>query len=451
MAVANDGKSAMSISRLIRSVLSACRRFHAAHRQGWAIGGLLLWGVLIVGCRTATPEPEYDRPLPAGESALMRLFDPEDWPDLRHAYRQSGEGLRQAVDRSAGWFQAPSTREHFPVPGVAHVTHRRAELSVKVFRHLLADSPTAAAFEQAMRENFDCYMSVGWNGEGVVLFTGYYTPIFRASRERTDVYRHPLYKRPDDLVTDPQTGEPRGRRVDGDLEPYPTREEIEQQNLLAGNELVWLEDKFDAYIIQIQGSAKLEMTDGSEMFIGYAGKTDRPYASVGRALIEEGRIDPEQLSVPGLREYFNQHPDELNTYLYRNESYVFFREYDGSNWPAGSLGFPVTPLRTVATDKALFPRGSVVFVETQAPRADDPRQVEPFERFMLDQDTGGAITAPGRADLYMGIGEQAGQRAGRQYQEGRLYYFCLKIDRMRQWQRELERERPAVAAAASDG
>jgi membrane-bound lytic murein transglycosylase A len=346
------------------------------------------------------------------------------------------------VDRSAAWFQAPSTKAHFPVPGVEHVTHQRAALSVKAFRALLGEAKTAPHFEQLLQDNFDCFMSVGWNGEGVVLFTGYFTPVYRASRERTAVYRYPLYKRPDDLVTDPATGKPLGRKVGDDTEPYPTRREIEEQQLLAGQELAWLPSKFDAYIIHVQGSAKLQLEDGGVMYVGYAGKTDRPYYGLGQAMLDDAKVEPERLSVPAIRAYFNEHPEELDDYLYRNESYVFFREYDGANWPAGSLGFAVTPLRSVATDKRIFPRASVVIAETRVPSLRDPMQTVPFTQFMLDQDTGGAIQAPGRGDLYMGIGHQAEHRAGRQYQEGRLYYFFLKTSKMLEWQQRL-RETPS--------
>ena len=103
----------------------------------------------------------------------------------------------------------------------------------------------------------------------------------------------------------------------------------------------------------------------------------------------------------------------------QNERFVFFRETDAEGWPSGSLGFQVEPKRSLATDKSIFPRGGFVFVETLV-------NGEPVAQWMLDQDTGGAIRAPGRADLYLGAGNRATALAGEQAEEGQLYYFFLK-------------------------
>ena len=220
-----------------------------------------------------------------------------------------------------------------------------------------------------------------------------------------------------------ETGEPIGQRLpNGRIGRYPTRREIETTNMFEGNELVWVETPLDAYVIQVNGSAKLRMPDGSIEFIGYDGKTDRRYTGLGTTLYDAGHITKKDL--PGIYDLYERNPDVVVEGMRENESYVFFRPYDGSAWPSGSLGRQVTGRASLATDKDVYPRGCVVFVDTEGV-AVSGNEV-PIQRFMLDQDTGGAIRAPGRADIYMGEGDEAETLAGGQYAEGRLYYFFLR-------------------------
>ena len=164
----------------------------------------------------------------------------------------------------------------------------------------------------------------------------------------------------------------------------------------------------------------------SHLVNGYAGKPDRPYTGLGRSMVDSGYLQESELSLPAIRRAWQRDPDGIEELIHRNENYVFFQEYSGDSWPAGSLGVPVTAERSLATDKTIFPRGSIVLVDTDAVTlSSGPR---PFVQFMLDQDTGGAINAPGRADIFMGIGATAEILAGGQYAEGRMYYFFLKPD-----------------------
>jgi membrane-bound lytic murein transglycosylase A len=376
---------------------------------------------VLAGCKS-TP-PDYTRQLRPGQSALVRVRGGENIPDPAKAYRMRDRGLLEAIDKSLGWFKAPSSKKYFPFERI--VTHEQAEASLVAFRSILVNSRDAFEFREELWRLFTIYRSVGWNGEGTVLYTGYYAPEFPASRTRTSRFRYPLYKRPADLVTDPDTGEPRGRKFEnGTVGPYPTRKEIEQSGMLQGTELVWLEDPLSAYIVHVNGSAKLNMMDGTVLHVGYNGKTDREYSGLGGALVEAGLIRPERLGLPAVRDAYRRHPDRVVELMYENESYVFFTEYDGGNWPAGSLGVRVTGRSSLATDKRIYPRGGVVMVNTTIFPPSGRKQE--FVRFMLDQDTGGAIRAPGRADIFMGVGSQAEQVAGRQYAEGTLFYFILR-------------------------
>jgi len=385
------------------------------------------------------PKPEYARPLPPGASALRKL-DPSDWPDLRYALPMD-DGFVAATKRSLSWFAKPSSKNFYPLDGISH---DQARASVFALPTIAWESASASggtgtgpteAFMGRMREEFDIHTSVGWDGSGTLLFTGYYSPIFSASKTRTAEYRFPLYKRPADLVADPLTGEVKGKQTGNAITAYPTRHELETSNALTGSELVFLKSRLDAYIVEVQGSAKLTMTDGSTMLIGFAGSNGREYTSLGRMLADEGKIDKDSISLPIIRDYFRDHPNELDGYIRRNDRFVFFTTYSETDWPAGSLGVKVEPRRSIATDKAIFPRGMATLVVTKTPQSafSGPKEVKPFHQLMMDQDTGGAIRAPGRGDLYFGIGPDAEAIAGRQVAEGRLYYFILKPDRVASW------------------
>ena len=390
------------------------------------LSALVLFGH---GCRRArqyhehelpATKPDYGRPLPPGAPAL-RLCAPSEVPDFS-ADLGDKTPIIEAIGHNLAYMAKPSSKAHFPVQGI---THERVARSLEELRRILKEAKTPEELDRMVREKFDVYISVGWDGSGTVLFTGYCSPVFEASRTRTGEFIHPLYKLPEDLAKGPD-GEPLGRRKpDGAMEPYPTRAEIEKGRLLDGKglELVWLKDKFEAYIVHIQGSAILKLSDGAEMMVGYAGKTDRKYVSVGEELVKDGKISRSEKSLKTIWEYFKAHPEELDEYLHRNESYVFFQEISGG--PYGSLNVPVTAWRTLATDKRIFPRASVCFVDTRVP-VGYKGVTRPFRQFMLDQDTGGAIRSAGRADIYMGVGNDAMDLAGRTQSEGRLYYLFVK-------------------------
>ena len=386
--------------------------------------------ISLVGCKSqqasnssSTTLPDYSKPLPDGTQSLQKL-PMNQWPDLGKAWDSKNLFLNDALDESIQWFDAPSSKQWFPMEGV---THTQAKESVIEFNEILETSSSKKVFLERIEEQFDVYASVGCDGEGTVLFTGYYSPDFKASATPTNSFNAALYQRPNDLKTDSKTGTPLGRlQEDGTITSWPTRAEIESENLLQGTELVWVKDALDAYTIHVNGSARLRMDDGTIKYIGYAGKTDRPYTGLGYSVIDAGLIPPNKISLRAIRKLYNKSPSTITPLIHKNESYVFFREYDGGNWPAGSLGVPVTAKRSVATDKKIFPRGGIVLVDTNVKSLSGDDQS--FVQFMMDQDTGGAIRAPGRADLFMGVGATAGIKAGGQFAEGQLYYIFLKSD-----------------------
>ncbi len=383
---------------------------------------LLLIGAAIVDCRTQEEaKTPYDNPLPFGQPALRKITNPHEIPDFTMACLDLVD-LRAAIDNSLNYLRKFSSQRFFPC---GEISHPRAVDSLNAFAELLDSGLTVRGLNEAIRERFDVYMSVGCDDRGTVLFTGYYTPIFDGSLVRTERFGYPLYKMPDDLEKGPD-GEILGRRgAGGQLLPYPSRVEIEESRMLEGTELVWLGDAFEVYIAHVQGSAKIRLPDGELVTVGYAANNGYEYKSVSKELVKDGRISGEQMSLSVMIDYFKRNKDRVDTYVRRNPRFVFFKIEDGP--PRGSLNEPVTAFRSIATDKSIFPRGCLTFISTTLPRARGGTVVNQlYSGFALDQDTGGAIRAPGRCDVYMGQGETAGKLAGQTYQEGRLYYLFLK-------------------------
>jgi membrane-bound lytic murein transglycosylase A len=381
-------------------------------RSRLTIGLLAL--VAAIGCRSGAEKrtKDYGRPLPAGEPALRLIADRSRLPDFTPACRDL-RGLRSALRRSLNYLAKPSSHNWFPVAGVSHARVRR---SLEEFDRLFGAPFTPAAFNVAIQMHFDVYESVGCDGAGTVLFTGYYTPIFDASFRRTERFRYPLYRPPPGLEKLPD-GRP--------IREMPTRRVIEKTNLYKGNELVYLADPFEAYVAHIQGSARLRLPDGKMITVGYAANNGRPYKSLKTELLRDEKIE-KGTGLQGLMAYFREHPGDVTEYTWRNPRFIFFQMV-GDDQPRGSLNEPVTPWRSIATDKKIFPRAALTFIKTTLPQH-TPAGIQdlPYSGFALDQDAGGAIRAPGRCDVYMGTGEEAGALAGRTQHEGKLYYLLVK-------------------------
>lgn len=391
----------------------------------WTLSALILVGLGGLGCKSKKPI-DFAYPLD-GRMALEKI-SPGEYPEFSFDQTQA-RNLSVAAQHSLDYLAKPSSRQFFPY---LDISHDRAVATVVAFKALLdrhAASPMSKEeLNRVIRDEFEVYRSIGgWNPQTgdftrTVLFTGYFTPIYDASLVRTGEFQWPLYKRPADLLTSPDGVSASRRLPSGEFVHYWKRDEIERGNLLAGNELVYLKSRWDAYVISVQGSAKLRLPDGRILEVGYAANNGHPYISPGRKLLAEGKITRDQLSLKGLKAYFEANPQDMDKYLHLNPRFVFFMERPGG--PFGSLNTPVTPWGTVATDKTVYPRAMPTFVQTGVPtRAGG---VAPYAGWLMDQDTGGAIRASGRADIYMGIGPEAEAIAGRQLHEGRFFYIAVK-------------------------
>ncbi len=261
-------------------------------------------------------------------------------------------------------------------------------------------------------------------GDRAGFLTGYYEPSVEGSRFPTREFTVPIYRRPNDLVPPPgakpgegfpNTGRATRRRLDGSLVPYYTRAEIED-GALGGQhlEICWIKDPIDLLFIQIQGSARVRLEDGTTLRVNYDGHNGYPYTAVGRVLIERGEVPREQMSMERIRSWMNGHPDEAKELRDENRAYVFFRVAGLSNKdePRGAQGIPLTPERSIAVDKALHVYGTPFFIQAGLPLRLQGGN-NGFNRLMIAQDTGSAIVGPARADVYFGGGDEAGKIAGR--------------------------------------
>ncbi|MER9586239.1 murein transglycosylase A [Mesorhizobium sp. M0276] len=256
---------------------------------------------------------------------------------------------------------------------------------------------------------------------GAGLVTGFYEPVVEASPVRTRRFSVPLLSRPADLVDIDDSNRPPGldsylafarRTPDGPVE-YFDRGEIERGALDGrGLEIAWLAGKVDAFFIHVQGAARLNMTDGRLVRVTYAAKSGQRFTGPGKLLSELGEIPPAEVTMQSIRAWFRAHPGRVDEILWRNRSYIFFREADVDDAALGPIAaakVPLTPGRSIAVDRLLHTFGTPFYVDAPSLTAFDAR---PFRRLMIAQDTGSAITGPARGDLFAGSGDAAGEIAG---------------------------------------
>jgi membrane-bound lytic murein transglycosylase A len=261
-----------------------------------------------------------------------------------------------------------------------------------------------------------------------LLVTGYYQPELPARRTRSGRFRYPLYRIPDDLVEADLTAfcpacsghVIQGRVRDGRLVPYYTRAEIDAGALAGrGDEIAWLDDPVDAFFMHVQGSALLHFDDGVQMQISYAGSNGRPYTSIGRVLVEQGKLERGTVSLQTIKDYLRAHPAEQAQLMEANERYIFFRPV--VTGPIGSIGVPLTAGRSIAADARVYPRGALAFVRVLSRDPTRTNREPVVSRLVLVQDAGVAITGPGRLDLFVGSGPTAETIAGDLRNPGELY------------------------------
>ncbi len=234
------------------------------------------------------------------------------------------------------------------------------------------------------------------------LFTGYFEPELNGALSPSARYRYPLYLQP---------------AASQNTTPWLTRREILERDVMDGKgyEIAWVDDPVEKFFLQIQGSGRIKLPDGSMIRVGYGGSNGHQYRSIGRELVRRGVYQAHQVSAQVIKNWVRRNPVEGQELLYHNPAYVFFRRVDyvpASAGPLGAMNRSVTAMRTIAIDPQFIPLGAPVWIEKGGHG--------PIRRLMIAQDTGSAIKGPQRADIFFGTGDQAGRAAGRLRDPGRL-------------------------------
>ncbi len=316
--------------------------------------------------------------------------------------------------------------QNFPVASLAE--------SLKTFAEIIDLEPSPFEFDRIIRQNFTVYQAGGRRSstKNAMLVTGYFEPILQGSLKLVPPFIYPVYSPPPDLIVDKNSnGEKKTGRVasDGSFQPYWTREEIDNNNTAKGYELAYLKNRFDAFLLHVQGSGKIQLRDGTLRSIHYSTNNGHPYSSIGKLLVDENKMTLEEVDIPAIRNYLLKNKGDEPRILNHNRRYIFFHWGEGEPIK-GSIGEPLTPGRSIAIDKNALPMGMIAYLTCQKPVLDKNDTItrwKPLQRFVLPQDSGSAIKGAGRVDLFWGNGKYAEIAAGAMKEKGYLY-FLLKND-----------------------
>lgn len=290
----------------------------------------------------------------------------------------------------------------------------------------MGERPPPAAVRRFFESRFSPWRVVNPDGSREGLITGYYEPLIKGSRVRSKAYPWPVLGVPDDLLTielgdvipDLKGQRVRGRLVGNKVLPYYSRADIARMpERFAGKALLYAEDPVELFFLQVQGSGRVQLPDGSLLRLAYGDANGHPYQSIGKWLVDKGEMKLEQASMDGIKAWARANPARLQEMLNANPSYIFFREVSSTaSGPVGALGQPLTEGRSMAVDPRSIPLGAPVFLSTT-----QPNSAQALRRLMLAQDTGSAIKGGVRGDFFWGFGAEAGVRAGRMRQKGEMW------------------------------
>ncbi len=373
----------------------------------------------VISCKTV-PEPELHL-LSAEE---VRSFNWEDDLDV--------ESLSQAIRQSIRYYQSMPETSEFRYKDMSYAP-REMEASLQLFLEIFRTHEGERRIAE-IQEKFLFFESR--NSDNNAFFTGYYEPILLGCLNPNEACSAPLYATPADLLRvdlEAFSEKWEGKRIFGKIKgnrfiPYDSRDEIVYRHSLRerADPIVYVENDIELFFLQIQGSGLVRLPDGRLKRVNYASQNGHPYRAIGRLLIQEEKIPREKMSLQALKEYLYANPEEERRILNYNPSYTFFREVEEG--PLGNIEVPLTAGRSIAMDRNLIPRGGLVYVTTEIPVFENDEMIglKPFTRFMLTQDTGGAIRGHGRGDIFWGHGELAELTAGHMKYNGRVFLLVAR-------------------------
>jgi len=398
----------------------------------WTIATFAL---LFTGCTQKELAKLDTKPTPI--KPLVKVQNP-DFTSLIKVHPKEDEDFFKALGLSKEYYSKKSIQSSlFKYDDVTYTGKEMLE-SLALFEQIAKTSATYEEFIAGISASFDVYESK--NEKNSSLITGYYAPMLKGSFSKNEKYGAPLYPVPKELITAnlkkfsdtlPKK-ELVGRVEASEYKPYYTRAEIESGALNGTEPLLYLENKIDSFFLEIQGSGIVETDDGQKLYVGYAGRNGKPYSSIGKVISEEKLIPSDSINMYSIREYLLANPEEAKRIMNKNESYVFFKLHDKAGI-YGNLNLPLIGKQSVAMDSELMPKGSLAYIKTAIPYKKDPSETaiprsqrEPFEKFFMVQDTGGAIKGGGRVDIYFGEGDEAFFYAAQMAGRGDVYLIVAK-------------------------
>jgi membrane-bound lytic murein transglycosylase A len=354
----------------------------------------------------------------------LQSFSPVVAADINFTDDLDQASLELAIERSINYYENAGRGKVYRIADRL-ISAQQLKETLTAFRAILHKTDNNADLSKKIAAGFNIYRIASNGNSNNALFTGYYEPLLEGSLKRTEKYKYPLYRVPPDLI---KKEDKIGRIKDGKFIPYYSRREIDVDGVLKGEhlELLWVVDPVELFSLHIQGSGKIKLQEGTLLTVGFAQTNGRPFRSITKFMLEDGKITNSEASY---RHLFLKGKSEQEIYdiLSHNERYTFFRFLDKE--PVGSLGEPVTPGRSIATDPDFFPEGALAFIRLRKPVFDAEGNVKErinFSRFVLNQDKGSAIEGPGRVDLFCGFGEKAEYSAGTLKEKGELYLLIKK-------------------------
>lgn len=370
--------------------------------------------------------------VPSPSYAMIKL-EPDNYPtfDLSEP-----DTLIEAVNRDLKYLNQLKEDHTFNYGKDTYIVKNVKESLVEFLVLIEQFSNDNDGFNNEIKKKFNVYQSLGSDGEGKTLFTGYYVPTINGSFKKSAVYRYPIYTVPSDIIpinlgefSDKYKGETIwGRYKEGKIVPYYTHKEIFEGALdNRGLELIWVDDRIKLFFMQVQGSGVINLPDGKCLYVGYAGSNGHVYKSIGRYFVSKGFMKLGDISMQSITAYLNSHPQEIDNALFFNPSYVFFKKMKES--AIGDIGIPLVPMRAIATDLKVFPKAALAYIETSKPECNEQGEIigwNKLSRFVLNQDTGGALKGPGHVDFFWGSGSYAEIAAGNLKNIGRIYFLIKK-------------------------
>ncbi|MFW6010999.1 MAG: murein transglycosylase A [Desulfosalsimonas sp.] len=352
--------------------------------------------------------------------------------DLKYA------DLVSALGQSMAYYERLPGGRKFDL-GRDSYSARELAAGLRRFKELVEKKPSADQLNAFLRENARIYQFAQQNISVRVLLTGYYEPVLDGSRKKTDKFKYPIYSRPEDLVKVDlsefgiKCSEKYiiGRYTGQGVVPYYDRRTIETENVLESRAepIAWTDDPINLFFLHVQGSGMIKMRNGDILRVHYSITNGQPYRSIGKYLIDQGKISRQEMSMQAIARYIRQNPSEMEDVFFYNPRYVFFEV--SNHGPTGTTGAKLTPGRSVALDQRVAPPGALLFVSGKKPVCDDSGDIkrwEPFSRFMCSQDSGTAIRGEKRADIFWGAGDYAETAAGHMKHPGYVYFIVVEPD-----------------------